>query len=102
MAAVSLNVDYNEAGPGPDDDLRRQVQEKLASLGMSCQNVISSDPMNNVLEHFQVTFGLPAVLVFAPDGTLAKGFDGGPSYDQDVIPLVSQLLKSQHDASPDD
>ena len=68
------------------------MQKKLVSLQLNCENVISSDPIDRVLEHHEI-FALPSVLVYGSDGALAKKFEGAFTYEQDVFPFVAGLLE---------
>jgi hypothetical protein len=91
LLAVTWNLDHNDANSDPPDSLAPSVLEKLTALNMTTRNVISSDPMDNVLSHYGI-FGLPAAIVFGRDGQVVHVFEGAFSYDTEVEPLVTRLL----------
>ena len=91
MAAIALNVDLDEPGGKPSEDLQQRVLEKLTKLKMNTQNLIAVDEHAAVLEHFGL-FSVPAVLVFNTDGALKEKFEGDVNYERDIVPLVRQLL----------
>ena len=90
MAAISLNVDFDEPGGKPSDELQQRVLDKLTKLKLSTRNLIAADEHSAVLEHFEL-FSVPAVLVFNADGKMQK-FEGDVTYERDIVPLVRQLL----------
>ena len=91
IAAISLNVDHDEAKGLPPESLQQEVLDKLTRLKMNCQNVIAADPMEVVFDHYGVS-SLPAVLIYGRDGKLRKKLDTEFSYGDDVFPLVEKLL----------
>ena len=86
-----MNLDFDEPGGQPDQELQQSVLDELTKMKIGAENLIAADGYTAVLEHFQV-FSLPAVLVFGPDGKLRKMFQGDVTYDRDIVPLVRQLL----------
>jgi hypothetical protein len=90
VTAISLNVDHDEDGE-PSEELQKKVLDKLTELNLNVTNILSSTVFDDVLDQRDI-FGIPAALVFSPDGKLLKKFDGGFSYEEDVIPLIEQTL----------
>ena len=93
VQAISLNVDFDGDAEGPSEQLRAEIVSVLKKLNIVCENVISSDPMDDVLEDFDI-FSLPAVLIYNSQGELHKRFDGTVSYQEQVFPEVEQLLET--------
>jgi thiol-disulfide isomerase/thioredoxin len=91
MVTISWNLDHDDSESGPTEALQQSVLDKLVQLNVTCQNVISSDPIQEVLSDYEV-FGLPATLVFGSDGKLVHLFEGAFTYDKDVAPFVRELL----------
>ena len=60
---------------------------------MVCENVIASEPMDDVLKEFGI-FSLPAVVIYDQQGQLHKLFDGSVDYEAQVLPEVELLLRS--------
>ena len=50
VQAISLNVDYEGDAEGPSEELRAKIVSALKKLNVVCENVISSDPMDDVLK----------------------------------------------------
>jgi hypothetical protein len=90
---ISLNVDFDGDTEGPSEPLRAEIVAKLRKLNIACENVISSDPMDDVLKGFDI-FSLPAVLIYNSQGELHKRFDGTVSYQEQVFPEVERLLQT--------
>jgi hypothetical protein len=97
VQAISLNVDFEGDGQAPSEQLLAKVQSKLDQLNMACENVISSDPYDDVLSDFDV-FSLPAVLIYDSQGGLHKRLDGAVSYEEQVFPEVERLLVGKRQA----
>ncbi|MDA1251560.1 MAG: hypothetical protein O2820_20315 [Planctomycetota bacterium] len=91
VKAISLNVDHDEEGE-PSQELQKEVLDKLTELNLNVTNILSSTIFDDVLDRRDI-FGVPAALVFSADGKLLKKFDGGFSYEEDVIPLIEETLK---------
>ena len=92
IAAISWNLDHTSADSEPSASLQQKVLTKLRTLKLTCQNVVSSDPIDTVQNHYDV-LSLPAVLVYDHQGKLARKFEGGDfSYENDVTPFVASLL----------
>ena len=89
---VSWNLDHRDADSVPDESLQDRVKKKLVSLELNCENVISSDPIDQVFERYDI-FALPVVLVYGSDGALAKKFEGAFTYEEDVFPFVAGQLE---------
>ena len=91
LVGISLNVDYEGGEEGPPSQLQSEVESVLTKLNITCENVISSDPIDDVLKEFGV-FSLPAVVIYDAQGNLSKVFDGTVSYAEQVFPEVEKLL----------
>ena len=92
VKAISLNVDHDEDGE-PSEELQQKVFDKLTELNLNVTNILSSTVYDAVLDQRDIIHGLPAALVFSTDGKLLKKFDGGFSYEEDVVPLIEKTLK---------
>lgn len=90
VKAISLNVDHDEEGE-PSAKLQKEVLDKLIELNLEVTNVMSSTVYDDVLDQRDL-FSLPAALVFDTDGRLLEKFDGGFSYEKDIIPLIEKTL----------
>lgn len=90
---ISLNVDYEGDEEGPSEQLVEKIVSKLKQLNITCENVIASDAIDEVLSEFDI-FSLPAVLIYDAQSELHKRFDGSVSYEEQVIPAVKQLLEA--------
>jgi hypothetical protein len=90
VKAISLNVDHDEEGE-PSQELQKKVLDKLTELNLNVTNILSSTVCDDVLDQRDI-FGVPAALVYSIDGKLLKKFDGGFSYEEDIIPLVEKTL----------
>lgn len=93
VQAISLNVDFDGDGEGPSEQLRAEIVSVLKKLNIVCENVISSDPMDDVLKDFDI-FSLPAVVIYNAQGELHKRFDGAVNYQEQVFPEVERLLET--------
>ena len=90
VKAISLNVDHDEDG-GPSEELQKKVLDKLTELNLKVTNVLSKTVFDDVMDQREI-YSLPAALVFGADGKLLEKFDGGVSYEEDIIPLVEKTL----------
>lgn len=98
VVCISFNLDYSGAAGETPDSFREPVNQLLTKLGATFLNVISSDADETVFRRLNLG-SIPAVLVYARDGQLAKRFDNdgelygkdGFSYEKHVVPLVQQL-----------
>ena len=93
VVGISLNVDFDGDAEGLSPQLQSDVASVLTKLNITSENVISSDPMDDVLKDFDI-FSLPAVVIYNSQGELHKVFDGTVSYADQVFPEVEQLLQS--------
>jgi thiol-disulfide isomerase/thioredoxin len=98
VACVSLNVDYIGIKSKPADSYLPKVKgflEKEKSVAV--KNLMSTEADSDVFEHLKID-SIPAVLLYAADGTLLKTFseansgDDGLTYAGDVIPAIEMLL----------
>ena len=90
VKAISLNVDHDEEGE-PSEKIQKEVLDKLTELNLNVTNVLSKTAFDDVMEQRDI-FSLPAALVFSADGKLLEKFDGGVSYEEDIIPLIEKTL----------
>jgi hypothetical protein len=93
VVGISLNVDYDGSEENLSPQLQSQIESVLTKLKVTCENVISSDPMDDVLKDFDI-FGLPAVVIYDAQGSLHTVFEGTVSYGEQVFPEVEKLLAS--------
>ena len=93
--AISLNVDHDEDGV-PSEELQKEVLDKLIELDMTTTNVLSRTVFDGVLDQRDL-FSLPAAIVYGTDGKILAQFDGGFSYEEDVIPLLEKMTTGQPD-----
>lgn len=91
VKVISLNVDHDEEGT-PSKERMKEVQDKLNEVKLQITNVMSSTPFDDVMNGRDLSLGLPAALVYGIDGKLLQKFDGGVSYQDDVIPLIDKTL----------
>ena len=101
IACASLNINFY-GGPGNKPvDARPQVLKFLAAKNATMQNFISSDPDEIVLQHLDAG-SIPIAIVYDSSGKLHTIFTNdhdqyGPagfSYEQQITPLVDQLLQT--------
>jgi thiol-disulfide isomerase/thioredoxin len=104
VVCLSFNLDYSGAAGETPESFREAVSEFLNKQGATLQNVISSDATDDVFQRLKLG-SIPAVLVYGPDGRLAKRFDNddglygeeGFTYEKQIVPLVEQLLAKAGD-----
>ena len=101
LACISLNVDYIGLKSKPPESYKAKVEEFLQKQQADkVINLLSSSTDEAVLGEFQLE-SIPAILIYAADGTLehaltdANSGDDGLSYEGDVIPKVKELLAAQ-------
>lgn len=99
VACISVDIDYIGRADQPPESFHDTVLEFLGKHEAAFQNVISSDPDEDVLDALEVG-SIPAVLVYDREGNLKKKFtnddneygDEGFTYPQHIVPLVEELL----------
>ena len=94
--AMTLNLDY-ESGDPLDDEARSKIMRVLEKRGIRADNYISTTGTDTVLEHLGASAGLPTVVVFDATGKQVKVFDGMFSYEDDIAPLVEDLIAAAAD-----
>ena len=101
LACISLNVDYIGLKSKPPESYKAKVEEFLQKQQADkVTNLLSASTDEAVLGEFQLE-SIPAILIYAADGTLehaltdANSGDDGLSYEGDVIPKVEALLAAQ-------
>jgi thiol-disulfide isomerase/thioredoxin len=101
VACISLNLNYDGSADKPPESHREKVLEFLTKRKASFQNFICSDADENMYTNLDLG-SIPAIYVYDTDGTLHKRFDNdsgeygdeGFTYQDHVVPLVEELLKS--------
>jgi thiol-disulfide isomerase/thioredoxin len=101
IVCVGFNVDYAGIKTKPPETYRPRVEKFLAKHKAGFPNFLCTDEAEKVFGDLKLV-SIPAVYVFAPDGTLAKRFDSSLlvdgkeeafTYDADIIPFVAKLQK---------
>jgi hypothetical protein len=92
VVSISLNLDHKDPASPPTQQLKDDVVELLKEKNITCENVIASDSINQVLAHYELSNGLPAILIYDRDGKLRKSKDAGFEYETDIEPTVKGLL----------
>ena len=99
VACISLNIDYIGVATEPPDSFRDKVLIFVRHQGATFQNVISSDPDEDVLKALDA-FSVPVVQVYDRGGNLRETFtndddlygDEGFTYQRHIIPLIETSL----------
>lgn len=96
VACVSLNLDYTGVAAEPPESFREKVLEFVTSRNAHFENLISSEPDMEIYAQAKLT-SVPAVLIYGPDGQLARQFDfdshpKGFTYERDIGPFVESLF----------
>ena len=98
VACIAVSLDYYGDPTEPPESFRPAVEEFLAEQKATFQNFICTDSSDDVYTEVK-SFGVPIVMVYGPDGELAKLFedDGtygeeGFTYQKHIGPLVAELL----------
>jgi thiol-disulfide isomerase/thioredoxin len=99
VVCISLNIDYIGVATEPPDSFRDKVLKFVRQQEASFQNVISSDPDEDVLKALDA-FSVPVVQVYDRDGNLRETFtndddlygDEGFTYQRHIIPLIETSL----------
>jgi thiol-disulfide isomerase/thioredoxin len=107
VVCISFNLDYSGAAGETPESFRVPVNQFLTKQGATFLNVISSDADDDVFRRLKLG-SIPAVLVYGRDGRLAKRLDNddalygkdGFTYEQQIVPLVEQLLKAASGPPP--
>lgn len=100
VACMSVDVNYIGLEEEPPESFHDKVLGFVSKHGATFQNVISSDPEEEVMKALDVA-SVPVVLVYDRQGKLRKKFtdedneygEDGFTYAQHIIPLVDELLK---------
>ncbi|EMI56526.1 TlpA family protein disulfide reductase [Rhodopirellula sallentina] len=101
IRAIGVNVDFDGRERYPAKSYAPRAEVFLRAVKATFPNYLSQTPSEEVLQSAEVA-SLPAVLVFDANGKLAARFsegtaDGGFNYENDVVPLVQNLLNQQTD-----
>ncbi len=102
VACISLNIDYIGVPAEPPESFRDKVLEFARQHEATFENVISSDPDEEVLKALDA-FSVPVVQVYDRDGNLRETFtndddqygDQGFTYEEHIIPLIETLRKGE-------
>ena len=92
IVALTLNVDFDEAGGHPSGDLLASVRSMLERLEITCQNLICSEPRSVALAKLGVS-DIPAVLIYDRSGNVHRRFAEVVDYDE-VESVVDELVQS--------
>lgn len=99
VACVSVSLDYSGRKDRPPEFYKEKVLKFLTKQNATFDNVLSSEPTEQVLEKIGVP-AIPAVLVYDRTGKLVKVFDNSDAATEeegftykDVTQLVESLLK---------
>ena len=97
VQAIALNLDLEgeETSAGPDQKTLVKIQRVLDKFEIRVENHVSTTGIDAVLESLGASAGLPTVVVYDKEGKVAKLFDGMFSYDDDITPLVDDLIAAQ-------
>lgn len=100
VECLSLNCDYDGVPGKPPEYYRERVLTFLHRQKATCENLLSSDPLTDLIDREKVTY--PQVLVYGRDGSLARRFDSDQSDAgsegftfTDVAQTVDELLKEE-------
>lgn len=102
VVCVTLNLDYYGAKNMPPEASKEAVMKVLRQVNADMHNIISSTVDEEFYESVDLG-SIPAVFVYAPDGTLKKRFDNdlaeygdeGFGYEKHIVPLVEELLAAE-------
>lgn len=92
VAAVTLSFDY-QSKDDSHDEKSAEALAVLKKINATFDNVLTKEPSDEVMAAMKIPT-IPAVLVYARDGKLAKKFaseDGEFTYD-DVDQKVAELI----------
>lgn len=92
VVSISLNVEHKDPSSPPTKELQDKIVATLKTKDVTCENVIVSDGIENVLAKYEFANGLPAILIYGRDGKLRKSQDAGFEYETDIEPRVAELL----------
>ncbi len=97
VQAITLNLDYDGSGDAkaPTDESLAKVQRVLTKFNIDAQNLVCTTECDTVLEKLGSSLGLPTVIVYDKQGEKAKLFEGMFSYEDDVNPLVTDLVAAE-------
>ena len=100
VVCVSFSCDYYGVASKPPSHYRPNVEKFLKKKKATFKNFLSTTASDDLFEKIDLA-SIPAVLVFGPDGKLAKRFDNDEleddedpfSYKKHITPLVEKLAK---------
>ncbi len=98
LVTISLNLDHDEANVPPPEELQKEVRDKLVELKLEITNVMSSEAYEDVLARHDM-FSLPAAIVYDRDGKEFRKFEGDLSYEEQVFPLIAEMLSASDDGA---
>lgn len=101
LVCVSFSCDFYGVAAKPPSYYRPRVEKFLKSKKATFKNYLSTTPSDDLFDEIKLA-SIPAVLVFGPDGKLAKRFDNDEleddddpfSYKKHINPLVEKLAKT--------
>ena len=97
VVCMAVSLDYYGDETEPPESFRPAVEKFLSTQEANFPNFICTDSSDDVYTKVN-SFGVPIVLVYGPDGKLAKTFeddgsygDEGFTYKDHIAPLVVEL-----------
>lgn len=101
VVCVSFSCDYYGVKSKPPSYYRKNVEKFLKKKKATFKNFLSTTASDDLFDKIKLA-SIPAVMVFGPDGKLAKRFDNDDladdaepfTYKKAVNPLVEKLAKT--------
>ncbi len=102
VKCITVSLDYIGLPDEGPETYKDKVMPILQFVGATFDNVIAADDSETMLKKLDLA-APPAVYVYGRDGKLAKRFDNeeaaseeeGFTYDDDISPLVAELVKQK-------
>ncbi|WP_417735837.1 TlpA family protein disulfide reductase [Rosistilla oblonga] len=99
VRCISVCIDYIGIKSKPPENYSDAVTAFLKSQKAATTNFLSTTADSDIYETLELD-SIPAVFIYAADGTLTKRFvdagdDAGFTYAKDVRPFVEQMLASE-------
>lgn len=86
---MTLNVDFDGDPETSISDLVNQTKKVLAAKNVDSQNLVSSDPLDDVFERYSIE-SFPTLLFFQ-NGELKEKLEGEFSFEHEVVPTVERF-----------
>ena len=102
VACISVSLDFDGVGEGPDQESIDNVLDFLAKKKAKFSNFILNEDPDKLYEELDLA-AIPAVYVFDRQGKQIKRFDNdneeygddGFTYEDHIFPLVGELLAAE-------